>query len=140
MQRLFCWGLVLWLFALVSAAVEIGAQQTPDSGLHLGVPVGPITLFKQQCAFLGIVLALVELRGHNRVFLLCIALLVGIALTLGAQGLSAVEGFYAVTPSDFRPAAQLTFWLRVAGHGILATCLLWLMKREFKSGGPRESR
>ncbi len=140
MQRLFGWGLVLWLLALLGAAVEIAAQQSPDSGVHLGVPVGPIALFKQQCAFFGVVLALVELRGHHVSRALSLTLLAGVGSAVVAQGVAAGLGFYAVTPTDFRPAAQAVFWLRAAGHGTLGACLLWIMRREWRSEAVGETR
>lgn len=132
MERLFGCGLILWIVALVAATIELAAQQPPDSGVHLGIPAGPLALLKQQCAFFGVVLMLAQLRGHHRVRRLATLLLVGVGVCVLAQAGAAMHGFYAVSPSDFRPEARIVFWLRSAGYGILAACLLWFIKLEWR--------
>lgn len=138
MQHLFRWGLGLWLLAMFAAVVEIAAQQPPDSGVHLGIPAGPVAMFKQQCALFGSVLMLLELRGHHRERRLAFLLLIGVGITVLAQSGAAIHGFYAVSPGDFRPEARAVFWLRSAGHGILAACLIWLMTREWRRESTRD--
>lgn len=124
------------LVAVAAGVWEILASQPPGSAYHAGVLVGPIAQLRHTALVHGLLLLAgtwllphAARRQRNEPWMLVAAVHVGVVLTLGAMVYGAATGMKGVQIHDPRSGAQAMFLARMAGHAVLAACLLDLTRR-----------
>jgi len=127
-------GVVLLLVAAAAGVWEILASQAPGSEWQAGVLPGPVGQLRGTAAVLGLLMfagswLMPWLAPEREPWVLCIAVHVGVVVTMGAMTYGATTGMYGVQIYDPRPESQWLFWVRATGMGILGLCLLDFARR-----------
>jgi hypothetical protein len=127
-------GFVLLLFAAAVGVWELLARQAPGSPLFLGDLPGPIASLKSTAVVLGVVLLAVAAwipsaySGGEPRWMVGV-LFAGVALSMGAGLVGALEGMYLVQFVNSRSDATVLVAAKCLGHLLLGVCLLDVARR-----------